>query len=232
MNHFVITLGLSFTFFILSCSNGSQQKQADSQQNDTIASIKEVSIKEIPLNKNEIPQEIKYQGEIKSILHWTDKTGKYIAIQTETGPIPSKDQDESGKDAELTALCFVFNQVNNQYEQIWKITDHETNCQVDIEAAFIQGTFQLSDHNKNGIPEVWNMYKTACRGDVSPSQMKIIMYEGGNKHAMRGRNLVDLGNGQKDGGEYHLDKAFTSSDSAITNFAKKLWADNILQKWN
>ena len=30
------------------------------------------------------------------------------------------------------------------------------------------------------------VYKLACRGDVSPADMKIIMYEGKTKHAVRG----------------------------------------------
>ena len=37
------------------------------------------------------------------------------------------------------------------------------------------------------------MYKTVCHVDVSPCDMKIIMYQGGQKYAIRGKNKVFYG---------------------------------------
>jgi len=76
------------------------------------------------------------------------------------------------------------------------------------------------------------MYETVCHGDVSPSDMKIIMYEGQQKFAMRGENKINYGtgdNGQKmyAGGEYKIDDAFSNGPTVFLEFAKKLWNKNI-----
>ena len=75
------------------------------------------------------------------------------------------------------------------------------------------------------------MYKTVCHGDVSPSNMKVIMYQGLQKYAMRGRNKVKISETETEGGEYTFDKVFVDGPISFRNFAIKLWEKNILQKW-
>jgi hypothetical protein len=54
------------------------------------------------------------------------------------------------------------------------------------------------------------------------------MYQGQQKFAMRGRNKVKVSETQYEGGEYLLDKAFTSGPKSFTQYAKKLWSKNIM----
>jgi hypothetical protein len=75
------------------------------------------------------------------------------------------------------------------------------------------------------------MYKTACHGDVSPCDMKIIMYEGTNKYAMRGQNKVQLSEHEFYGGDYTFDRAFKQSPKVFKEFAIDLWEKNIMQTW-
>ena len=79
---------------------------------------------------------------------------------------------------------------NNQVIQTWKVYDYIDDCPVDIVASFVKNTFKITDLDNNGVAEIWLMYKTVCHGDVSPSEMKIIMYQGNQKFAMRGENKV------------------------------------------
>ncbi len=46
------------------------------------------------------------------------------------------------------------------------------------------------------------MYKTVCHVDVSPCAMKIIMHQGKQKFAIRGRNKVKVSETETEGGEY------------------------------
>ena len=102
---------------------------------------------------------------------------------------------------------------------------------MDIEANFIQNTFQVTDLNKDGVGEVWLMYIVACRSDVSPADMKIIMYQNGQKFAMRGQTKVEPSKGSFIGGEYKFDKAFNEGPPEFRDFAKKMWKAHIMQRW-
>jgi hypothetical protein len=88
---------------------------------------------------------------------------------------------------------------------------------------------ELTDLNKNGIPEIWIVYKTYYKGDVSPSTMKLIMYEGKQKYAMRGTSKVRITEIEFAGGEYKFDKAFESSTSPIKKFAQQLWKKFVVE---
>ncbi|MCP2027334.1 hypothetical protein L1276_002491 [Flavobacterium sp. HSC-32F16] len=188
------------------------------------------------IDSTQFPASIKYEGFVKNAVRWKDKLGDNIVITTETGyHINKKFQHESdGSDAELFAYHFIVS--GNKVKQAWKVYDYISDCPVDIVASFVKNTFQVTDLNKNGIAETWLMYKTACHGDVSPCNMKIIMYEENQKYAMRGESKIQVGlldNGEKQfiGGEYKLDENFKKGPKVFKEFAQKLWSDNLIETW-
>jgi hypothetical protein len=61
--------------------------------------------------------------------------------------------------------------------------------------------------------------------------MKIIMHEGTQKFAMRGRNKVEYEANKFEGGEFTFDQAFLTGLPVFRNFAKELWNKNIMQVW-
>lgn len=61
--------------------------------------------------------------------------------------------------------------------------------------------------------------------------MKIIMYEGEQKYAMRGRNKVQLDEKEFEGGEYTFDSVFEKGPKQFRDFVKTLWDKNIMQTW-
>ncbi len=181
----------------------------------------------IKLERSKLPKGIHVQGEIGNAIRYTDKLGDNIVITTETGQFPSKkENEEDDKDAELFAYHFLSEA--DTIKQTWKVYDFIKACPFDIEANFVKNTFQVTDLNNDGIAEVWIMYKTACHSDVSSSDMKIIMYQGTQKFAMRGRNKVKISDTQFEGGEYTFDKLFTDGPVVFSDFAKKLWDKNIM----
>jgi len=67
-----------------------------------------------------------------------------------------------------------------------------------------------------------------CRGDVSPSTQKIIMYEGTRKYAVRGTSRLNVG-GQSDGGSYTFDAALQAAPIAFRQHAAQLWKQHLAE---
>lgn len=189
----------------------------------------QITLKKLDLTK--LPKGIKHEGEIKTAVRWIDSLGDNIVILTETGIYKSKkfNHENDGGDAELFAYHFIVK--NDSAVQIWRIYDFISDCPVDIEAKFIKNTFQVTDLNRDGVSEIWIMYKTVCHGDISPCNMKIIMYHGQQKYAIRGQNKVQISENEFYGGDYQFDKGFANGPKEFLEFAKKLWDKNILQTW-
>jgi len=197
-----------------------------------LCSIKVIGQNKIEITKldaNKIPSEIKFSGKIKNAICWNDKLGKNIVLTSETGEFESKNSENNGRDAEVYAYHYII--LENSTKLNWKIYDFIKDCPVDIEASFIENTLNVTDLNKNGIAEIWIMYKTVCHGDVSPCEMKIIMYEESKKFAMRGENRVQLSKTEFEGGKYKFDKAFNEAPKEYREYAKRLWKKNINQRW-
>jgi len=188
------------------------------------------------IDSTQFPKAIKYEGFVKNAVRWKDKSGDNIVITTETGYHINKkfEHETDGSDAELFAYHYINS--GNDVKQTWKVYDFISDCPVDIVASFVKNTFQVTDLNHNGIAETWIMYKTTCHGDVSPCDMKIIMYEGNQKYAMRGESKVQVGildNGEKQfiGGNFKFDENFKKGPKMFKEFAQKLWNNNLIEKW-
>lgn len=186
--------------------------------------------KVINSNESKLPILLNYKGDIKDHARWVDDLGEHTVIVCETGKINKKEvYDMESYDAELYA--YKYDKKDGQITQDWKIQDFVRDCPFDITANFVDNTLQVTDLDKDGTGEVWVMYKTTCRSDVSPSSMKIIMYEGQAKHAMRGQNKVPATETTYFGGEYKFDEAFDSAPKSFREFAIKLWNENIIENW-
>ncbi|MFQ6599457.1 M949_RS01915 family surface polysaccharide biosynthesis protein [Flavobacterium sp. C3NV] len=220
-----------------SCKSDKKDYQEESQTS-TSTEAKDFSLVVNKIDSTQFPASIKYEGFIKNAVRWKDKSGDNIVITTETGIYRNeqlKHEFEDSSDAELYAYHFILS--NNLATQTWRVKDFIADCPVDITASFVKKTFKITDLNKNGIAEVWLMYKTVCHGDVSPSNMKIIMYEGNNKYAMRGENKVQVGSDVNDkasfiGGEYKLDANFKNGPKVFREYAQNLWKENLMEKWD
>jgi hypothetical protein len=227
MKKLILILMLSSIVFI-ACKEETKQFKTDSENAKAIEPEDE-TLPITDIDSSQFPKALKYEGFIKNAVRWKDKSGDNIVVITETGSYRSKkflhEYDQSG-DAELFGYHFLIE--NNQAIQTWKVYDYIDDCPVDIVASFVKNSFKITDLDHNGIAEIWLMYKTVCHGDVSPCEMKIIMYEGKQKFAMRGESKVQIGiddNGEKtfEGGNYKLDEAFEKGPKVFKDFALSLW---------
>jgi hypothetical protein len=182
------------------------------------------------LESTKLPPGIKYEGKIRNAVRWTDAAGDNIVITSETGAAKAKDaSDESEQDAALYAYHYIM--AGDSVRLTWKVNDHSKACPVDINVNFIKNSFAVTDLDKNGKAEVWLMYRIACRGDVSPAVMKIIMYEDDKKYAVRGTNKVKVSEREYSGGAYKMDEAFEKAPEAFRIYAAALWKKNIMETW-
>lgn len=186
-------------------------------------------LKPVKLLAAKLPAGIKYSGKIKEAVRYTDSLGDNIVVTTETGETPSKSAPNEARDAALFAYRYEMN--GESVKLAWRVYDFIENCPLDIEANFVENTFKVTDLNKNGVAEVWLMYTTVCHGDVSPSTMKVIMYEGTQKFAMRGRNKVRITETSYDGGEYTFDLVFSNGPKEFRDYALNLWNSNLKPRW-
>jgi hypothetical protein len=188
-------------------------------------------IKLIKLDNSSLPKSLKYAGHIVNAVNWKDSLGLNYVITTETGKIQSKNVDEEGN---IDAALYVYHYVveGENIKLLWKVYDFNNDCPVDLDLYFIDKTFLVTDLDKNGIAEVWIMYKNSCHGDVSPVPTKIIMYEGNKKYALRGESKVKVSATEFMGGNFTLDDNFKNGNIAFRQYAEKLWTQNKLEKWH
>lgn len=228
MNRIKFLILLSILFF--GCKENHSQKSEKKEISVEKKKGEKEKISPQNLKNHEIPKEIQWEGKIKNAIKWTDSEGENIVITAETGIyLNSKFQHEmEGSDAEIFA--YRFQKIGGKFQQIWRVYDFIHDCPMDITMEFLDKTFQITDLDNDGVAEIWLMYKMSCRGDVSPDEMKIIMYEGKQKHAIRGENRIQSGVDEHgkavfDGGEYQADKAFSTAPVVFLDFAKKMWEE-------
>lgn len=179
------------------------------------------------LSLSQIPNVINYEGKIKEAIGWTDKLGDNILLTTETGKFPTKGLAE-GQDAELYAYHFLL--IQDSLKSTWRIYDYIKACNLDMEARFVNSSLSLTDLNNDKIAEIWVVYRLSCHGDVSPSVMKVIMYQGKKKFAMRGNTKLKIGE-EFQGGDYAFDNSFVTGPKEFKEFAKQLWNKNVMQDY-
>lgn len=180
------------------------------------------------LNKESIPKSIRYDGRIINAVRWVDNSGDHIVITTESGSVKNK-SNNNYNDASLYAYHYAIK--GDNINLTWKVYDFVKECELDLKARFIKNSFAVTDLDKNGRAEVWLMYETICTGDVSPSNMKIIMYEDGKKYAIRGKSKTKISATEYIGGSYTLDEAFKKAPKAFKEYAANLWKKNSMQTW-
>lgn len=166
-----------------------------------------------------LPSTIRYPGKVKDILQWTDKQGRHLLLLSEA--INVSRNAVSAKDAELYAGHYL--DVGGNWELQWKVSDFERVCPLDVGATFILESVEITDLDKDGISEVSFMYRTFCTGGIDPHSLKLIMYAGKKKLAIRGETLVRLPQQPAYGGSTRMDSSFESVSHELKDFALAQW---------
>jgi hypothetical protein len=192
-----------------------------------------------------VDKKLRYRGKLQEALQWNDKLGENTLITSVLGPSKGKGDMADGQTIELFAVHYV--KTDTGYRALWRLNDLEKNCELDITAGFIRGSTTITDLDGDGIAETKLQYELACRGDVSPSSMKLIMHEDSVKYALRGERWVWAG-GDEDTvfrvteknvnlekfpakeddyswvmGRYETEKEFAKAPASFLVFARREW---------
>ena len=174
-----------------------------------------------PLAPAAVPPALKHSGRVVQALRYTDRTGTYTVLATEIAPRP--DPAQHLQEDDQRADLYAYQYPATSAAPTWQLHDFVAECPLDLEARFLPKSLTVTDLDQDGTAEVWLVYRTTCRGDVSPSTQKIIMYEGPRKYAVRGTSRIALGSGQHDGGIYTLDAAWRTAPTTFRQHAAQLW---------
>lgn len=157
---------------------------------------------------------------------WHDASGENWLVLYETGSYIEKGKMNAS--AKLSAV--LYQKTDSGFVQQWKMIDYINDCELDLTCAFYDEHLSITDLDKNGLAEITVVYASSCKGDVSPNEKKLIMYEGGKKYAIRGEELMIM---QKDtiGGTMTVDTSFSKAPPAFLSFAKDHWKKFGLQKY-
>ena len=177
----------------------------------------EPTLSVLPTDKLE--QEYAVDGIMTAAYRLDSGDQSYTLILSRTGSYAAGDGDE--RSARLYATLFA--NTADGHQQRWRIQDRVDACPVDVTAEFTGKPAVVSDADADGVPEFWVSYRITCRGDVSPSTLKLIGYEGSQKYAMRGSSRLMLGD-SSEGGEYQTDAALKSAPLLLES-ARKLWME-------
>lgn len=106
-------------------------------------------------------------------------------------------------------------------QQVWKAKDFVNRCEFDLELEMLDDSIEVTDLDNDGLAEISFLYKLGCRSDVSPLDVKLLMYEGTTKYALRGESYERVGETEYAGGAFKPD--FNGAPPAFLEFAKAKW---------
>ncbi len=199
---------------VLSCKNKKQDSNTKpvTQEEKVVSEVEEVTAAVSAL----LPLPSSYQ--LKRAKKWHDVSGENWLVLYETGAYIEKGQSNSS--AKLSAV--LYQKTDSGFVTKWKMMDQISNCELDIVCAFYDDHLTITDLDSNGLAEITMVYALSCKGDVSPNEKKLLMYEGAQKYAIRGEELMLL---QKDtiGGSWKADTAFSNAPKAFLTYAVEHW---------
>lgn len=247
----------SLSLLIFAACNSSADKTIAESTDSTITETKTEEIFSASAIKSvDMPETIVFQGIIRDAFRWTDSLGDNIFFVTEVAPYPDNDKGEAmeeGRTADLYAFHYI--KKGEDYALAWKMHEQELSCPFDITAQFIPGSVTVTDLDKDGIAETKFQYALACRSDVSPAEMKLVMHENREVYTLSGNRWVEfspefkfdvnasnvnleklpmLDDGEDDllrsYGRYRSEKDFATAPAAFLEFARNEWLKYVIEK--
>jgi hypothetical protein len=201
-----------------SSQQNNKQTQTDPQNaNNTGGNSGSTGLVNVEYGISKLPAGLKnYEGKIVAMAKWEDKTGANLIFITET-------EERGGEERHKELYGYHYIITDDENKLVWKINDFIKNCPLDISLSYIDKSISITDLDKNGIAESSFIYRMACKGDVSPDDMKLIMHEGENKYAIRGTMLLKITGEKPYGGEMKIDASFDKAPKEFVEYAKSQW---------
>ncbi len=143
-----------------------------------------------------IPAGLNITGDVQQVKKWTDLLGENWLITSYTAPYD--DMHPDGEEAQTAAVhAWHYTGTDTGYMLTWTVSDQVKQCPFDITASFLPGSITITDLDRDNISEIKLQYATACRSDVSPADMTLLLYEQEEKYSLRGTRWMATVPGQR-----------------------------------
>lgn len=211
-----------FAFIFFACNNNQQQTTSTDKKDSASTSLQPIesatpAFKVLSFDKHEHFFEDSIKGTVVEGLSWIDAESEHRVLFT---TVPVKLNKNGQQTGAIYVYCFI--QSGGAWQKKWEVKDRIDNCEVDATCEFLPNSFSITDKDGNNFGEVCFLYKLSCKGDVSPDDKKLIMYEGMNKYAIRGSTILQFAEG-KEGGDKKIDASFTKAAKPLLDFANSQW---------
>lgn len=183
---------------LLAACNSSSKKDPAQKMDDTARMdhppVTAAKIEPVKGTAADIPASLNLKGKVEEVWKWTDNLGENLLVLTTVAPFDDKQKNQYGEEGQTAELhAFHYAKKDGDYQQVWMINDGEKICSFDITCAFIKDAVTITDLDADGLAETKIQYRTACRSDVSPASLKLIMHEGTQKYTLRGLTWYGMG---------------------------------------
>ncbi len=157
-------------------------------------------------------------------LRFTDKSGQHV-VRFVLGA--EKKKKGEGDSIERSRELVVTHSVGKK--EVWRARDFVQQCEFDLSLEVLEGSIRLTDLDDDGEPEISFLYRLGCRSDVSPLTVKLLLYEGSTKYALRGESRERVGEHELAGGDFKVDPAFEQAPRPFVEFAKAQWKTLVVE---
>ncbi|HCR48794.1 MAG TPA: hypothetical protein PLL64_04545 [Rhodothermales bacterium] len=171
-----------------------------------------------------LPAGVQVSGKPVSVATWRDDAGEHVLVQSS--------REENGKDDYRSAYLYGDHFIKSgvSYTQQWKIQDFVRDCPVDITLEYSADSPKVEDLDGDGIAETMLLYSQACKGDVSPNDLKLLLHKGQTKYGIRGTQGLRIQGKLAEKPVMQMDRSLKKTPVALQNAALNWWkANEILQ---
>lgn len=151
------------------------------------------------LSAAELPAGIEARGSLVSALAWRDASGERVAAFWRKH---NQRQGSARLQVDLWSAA-----PGRPSAIVRSVKDAVLDCEFDLTAEFVEQALGVTDLDRDGVAELTFAYRTGCASDVSPVTLKLLLLEGKQKYIVRGSTRVDVGPGERVGGDKKIDPA-------------------------
>jgi hypothetical protein len=202
------------------------------------------SVTDTAILRQQTDSSISIKGKLLEEHRWKDNIGYNLLIISRYRPPTETYQDSPGLTTE-SAFLYINHYVKDGavYKLIWSKSDSVIRCPTDYWIGTLEKSTSITDLDQNGISEITIIYSHACRGDISPSNMDLIIAEGNKSFNLKGQSyLEELGgklnkdsfetnlqklNSIKTMGRYKNEDDFLSAPQVFLEYARSKWIECI-----
>lgn len=179
------------------------------------------------LNPSDVPRDLAHEGDLVGAFRWTDRNGTNTLLFSAAEPSRPRKPGVAPEDQEHARTLHVDHYAGGAApKRLRHVQDFVEDCEFDVTGTFVQvpDELVLTDLDADGVNEVSFGYRLACRSDVSPSTLKVLLLEDGDKYILRGQSRVKIGPEDVIGGDFAPGKAFPGAPDGFRSHAEKVWS--------